>query len=175
MKRMSSTTGQVIRRATATLGLSIVLLLGQSAWAQDNCRQVEAAAVDVFSGGNSSSGNITHGGFLNGTRLTVYRPGGIFTQDPNVVTFLGDMTLTTKKGQLKTSNVYLLDIVTQHGTALFRIDPGASTGRFAGATGLLFLNVGKAFVNGTVITYLGDITGKICFANQEALDPDDVR
>jgi len=174
MKCTHSTIKRVVKRATVASGLSI-LFLAQSASAQDNCRQVEAAAIDVFSGGNSSSGNITHGGFLNGTRLTVYRPGAIFTQDPNVVTFLGDMTLTTKDGQLKTSNVYLLDIVTQRGTALFRIDSNASTGRFSGATGLLFLNVGKAIVNGTVITYLGDVTGEICLTNPEALDPDDRR
>ena len=165
MKRMSSKTGEVMRRAALVLSLG-VFCMGHSALAQGNCQQVKATTIDVFTGGNTSSGTVTQGGLLNGARLTVYRPGGASTQDPNVVTFLGDMTITTNQGQLKTSNVYLFDFVTQQDTTLMRIDPAGSTGRFAGATGLLFLNVSKGIVNGTVFTYLGDITGEICFANQ---------
>jgi hypothetical protein len=73
---------------------------------------------------------------------------------------------TTNQGELKTNEVFLLNIVTQQVTAFLRINPGTSTARFAEATGLLFLTVGKATVNGTVVTYFGEITGEICFANQ---------
>jgi hypothetical protein len=127
---------------------------------------VKATSIDVFTGGNTSSGILTQGGLLNGTTHTVYPPGGVFTQDPNVVTFLSETTITTNQGQLKTSNVVLFAIATQQATAFWRINPGGSTGRFAGATGLLFLNVSKGTVNGTVFTYFGDISGEICFANQ---------
>src|SRR5262249_29306094 len=139
--------------------------LAQSALAQGNCQQVKATLTDVFSGGNSSSGTITQGGILNGTSLTVYSPGGVFTQDPNVVTFLAEKTITTSQGQLKTSEIYLYAIATNQSTALWRINPSGSTGRFAGATGLLFLNESKAVMNGTVVTYFAGITGEICFAN----------
>jgi hypothetical protein len=162
---MSLRTGKIMTRTALALSLCM-FPLEQSVLAEDNCQQVKASTIDVFSGGNSSSGTITQGGLLNGTRLTVYHPGGIFTQDPNVVTFLGDMTITTNQGQLKTSNVFLFNVVTQQSTAFLRINPGASTGRFGGATGLLFLNVSTGIVNGTVFSYFGEITGEICFADQ---------
>ena len=165
MKPMSTRTRKIMRRTALALSLGM-FSLGQSALAEDNCKQEKATIVNVFSGGNTSSGTVTQGGILNGTHLQVFLPGFAFTPDPNFATFLGEMTLTTNQGQLKTSNVFLLDIVTQQTTAFLRINPGASTGRFAGATGLLFLNVGKATVNGTVITYFGDITGEICFADE---------
>jgi hypothetical protein len=164
MKPMSLRTGNIMTRTALALSLGIFSL--EHALAQGTCQQVKATTVNVFSGGNTSSGPITQGGILNGTFLNVYPPGFAFTPDPNFVTFLGDGTITTNQGELKTSEVFLLNIVTQQATAFLRINPGASTGRFAGATGLLFLNVSKATVNGTVITYFGEITGEICFANQ---------
>ncbi|HLJ18176.1 MAG TPA: hypothetical protein VKV15_27035 [Bryobacteraceae bacterium] len=164
MKLMRSRTGKFVARAA--MALTGAIYSQGFALAQNNCQTVKATTVDVFSGGNTSSGTVTQGGLLNGTRFTVYRSGGTSTQDPNVVTFLGDMTITTNQGELKTSNVFLFNFATQQSTAFLRINSGASTGRFAAATGLLFLNVAKGTVNGSVFTYFGEITGEICFANQ---------
>ncbi len=43
-----------------------------------------------------------------------------------------------------------------------RIDPNASTGDFAGATGVLYIN-GRTTDGGA--TFQAKITGEICFAN----------
>jgi len=46
-------------------------------------------------------------------------------------------------------------------SAVNRIDPNASTGDFAGATGVLYIN-GKTTDGG--VTFQAEITGEICFA-----------
>src|SRR5262249_25768873 len=104
MKRMTRRMGKIVSHTAIALSTGM-LSLGQSALAQGACQQVRATIADVFSGGNSSSGTITQGGLLNGTSLTVFAPGAVFTQDPNVVTFLAERTFTTNQGQLKTNDV----------------------------------------------------------------------
>jgi hypothetical protein len=47
-------------------------------------------------------------------------------------------------------------------SAIARIDPDASTGDFAGATGVLYIS-GKTTDGGA--TFQGEITGEICFVD----------
>jgi hypothetical protein len=61
-----------------------------------------------------------------------------------------------------THNVGIFDVVTGVFSAIDRIDPDASTGDFAGATGVLYIN-GKTTDGGATIQ--AEITGEICFAN----------
>jgi hypothetical protein len=56
----------------------------------------------------------------------------------------------------------LLDYTTGVGTAYARIDPNASTGIFAGATGLLYFNFQQ---NNDGVTSTSQISGEICFAD----------
>jgi hypothetical protein len=141
--------------------------LEQSASAQSpnsNCKHVKGKEVDVYPGsGNAAFGTITNGGILNGTTEHVFTSGASATPDPTTVSFTGDFTLTTNDGQLKTSNVYLYDFATGLTAYLQRINSNTSTGRFAGATGMLF-GSGKSPDGG--ITVLAEITGEICFANE---------
>src|SRR5436190_6843842 len=127
-----------ITHTAMVLTLSMFLLRIPAA--AQSCQQVKATFVDVFNGGLTSSGTITQGGLLNGTTLTVYTPGGNPTPAPTVVSFIAELTITTSQGQLKASNVYLYDFATGQGTAIGHIKPNTSTGKFAGATGVLFLN-----------------------------------
>ncbi|MDQ3174377.1 MAG: hypothetical protein M3Q91_11845 [Acidobacteriota bacterium] len=77
----------------------------------------------------SARENNYNGGILNGTTETVYDPAFVFTPDPNVVSYIADLTITTHQGELKTSNVYIYNFVTGLWTAMGNINPGTSTGR----------------------------------------------
>jgi hypothetical protein len=127
-----------------------------------NCKQAKGNSIEVLSGGFVTTGTITNGGILNGTTEYVYSPAFVFTPDPVVGSYTSQLTITTNHGQLKTSNVYLYDFVTGRFTILARINPDTSTGKFAGATGVLYLG-GKTIGDG--FTYQADITGEVCLAN----------
>ncbi|HEX6730722.1 MAG TPA: hypothetical protein VF074_11945, partial [Pyrinomonadaceae bacterium] len=63
---------------------------------------------------------------------------------------------------LKTHNVAIFDVVRGVFSAIDRIDPNTSTGDFAGATGVLYIN-GKTPDGGATIQ--AEITGEVCLAN----------
>jgi hypothetical protein len=75
------------------------------------------------------------------------------------------LTVTTNDGLLKTANVYLYDFGTGFFTVMALVDPELSTGRFTGATGVLFIN-GKTIGTGIPIAYPSGITGEVCFARE---------
>jgi hypothetical protein len=147
------------------VALTFGLLQGQSALAQSNCKDAKGTWVDVYNGGNTTSGTITNGGILNGTTLTVYTSGAFPTPVPTTVSYTGDLTITANQGQLKTNIVYIYDFPTGLWTAMGRINTGASTGRFAGATGVLYFN-GRTTGSAIPITYLSEITGEICLVKE---------
>jgi hypothetical protein len=66
---------------------------------------------------------------------------------------------------LKTSNVYVYNFVTGLWTAMGRIDADMSTGRFAGATGVLYFN-GETIGVLPNQSYPSAITGEIWFAHE---------
>ena len=139
---------------TLTIGL---FPLAQSASAVGDCKQVKGN----LSGGGGN-GTITQGGILNGTTQAVFTSAFTPTPDPTTFSFTDDLTLTTDKGVLKTHNVAIFDVARGAFSAIDRIDPNASTGNFAGATGVLYVN-GKTPDGGATIQ--AEITGEICFAN----------
>jgi hypothetical protein len=63
--------------------------------------------------------------------------------------------------------VFLYDLGTGLFTVLAHIDPKLSTGRFAAATGVLYIN-GKTVGTAAPIKYPSNLSGEICFANQTA-------
>jgi hypothetical protein len=155
-------TKKLIPLAAAVLGL---FSLTPAASAESNCKEAKGNLVDIYSGGPTTSGTLTNGGWLNGTTLTVYSPAFVITPNPNVVAYTGEMTISTNQGQLKIANVYLYNFVTGQGTALGNIDPAASTGMFAGAKGVIFLNLTATTGSGPV-NYLESVSGQVCFAKQ---------
>jgi hypothetical protein len=73
------------------------------------------------------------------------------------------MTITTANGELKASTVILGDVVIGDVFAqVARINPATSTGRFAGATGVIYFS-GKTIGSFEVGPYQSQITGEICF------------
>ena len=79
-----------------------------------------------------------------------------------IVSFAGELTITTHEGELKASAVHFLDFTNAVASAQARINPITSTGRFAGATGFLFLD-GVSTTTSPFTTKL-EISGQICYA-----------
>jgi hypothetical protein len=149
--------------------VAVVLTLGlfpleRSTSAQSpnsNCKQIKGNLMVNF-GPGVASGTVTNGSFLNGTFETAFTPGSVVpTADPTSVTFTGGSTITTDKGVLVTHDVYLFDFARALGPGMLRIDSTASTGDFAGATGILYLNPNFGDPPGHA-----QLGGKICFANE---------
>ncbi len=126
------------------------------------CQKVKGNLSGVDNGNGTTSGTITQGGRLNGTVQEVFTSAITPTPDPNAFSLTNDYTVTTHRGVLKTHNVGIFDIALGVFSDFARIDPNASTGDFAGATGVLYIN-GRTTDGGA--TFQAKITGEICFAN----------
>ncbi|MCM3869407.1 MAG: hypothetical protein ND895_01750 [Pyrinomonadaceae bacterium] len=139
--------------------------------AHSNCRSVQGNLREV---GNSTgtTGRITNGGILNGRTQLLYTSGVLPTPDPTSVSYTTDFTVTTNRGILKTHNAGIFEFAAGVFTEIARIDPNASTGRFAGATGVLFTS-GKTPDGGA--TFRSKISGEVCLAHHgyHAEDEDD--
>lgn len=127
-----------------------------------NCKQVKGSLAVNF-GPGVANGTITNGGVLNGTIATTFNAGSVVpTADPAAVSFTGSSTITTNGGTIVTHEVYVFDFVRSWTTAMLRIDSAASTGAFAGATGVIFLNSNSASPE----SGQGELAGQICYANE---------
>jgi hypothetical protein len=113
--------------------------------ALSNCRNVRGILSEV-SNANCTTGGITNGGILNGSTKLIFTSGVLATPDPTTVSYTDDFTVTTNRGTLKTNNVGLFDFANGSFTEIARIDPNASSGRFAGATGVLSPVAGRLMV-----------------------------
>jgi hypothetical protein len=104
-------------------------------------------------------------GLLDGNLTDVidFGAGFVLTPDPTVVAYRTDLTITTIHGQLKASAVTTQSIITAQGAEWGQINPNTSTGRFAGATGMISV-VFKAVGDPAVGPYETQITADICFA-----------
>jgi hypothetical protein len=141
-----------------------LLCIERPALAQSNCKEAKGNFVESFDGVSTTTGTLTNGGWLDGTTVAVFNSPGYPTPDPTEVTFASTFTLTTNQGQLKGSNrVYLLDLVRGIGVSMVKIDPVASTGIFAGATGVLFLDLLRS-TTVAVGPYYEVVGGQVCFA-----------
>lgn len=129
---------------------------------RSNCRLVKGNLMDV-STPNGVVGTLTNGGRLNGTYELLNHAGPVATPDANTISYTLDFVLTTDQGQLKAMDVGIFDFEKGLFSEISRINPNTSTGRFAGATGVLFTN-GKSTDGGA--TFQSEITGEICFVNE---------
>ncbi len=144
--------------ASVALTISLFSLAQSASAGGSHCMRVNGN----LSGGGGL-GTITQGGRLNGTTQAVFTSMPIPTSDPTTISFTDDLTVTTyHNGVLRTHNVAIFDTARGVFTAIDRIDPNTSTGMFAGATGVLYIN-GRTPDGGATIQ--AEITGEICFAN----------
>jgi len=143
-------------KAAVILGLAIFLTL-PSATAQSNCKDVKGQMIQA-----PSSGPVTNAGDLTGSANTVFFGGPSTTGDATTLSFTSDVTITTGQGELKARQVNVYDTVTGVTAGFARINPAASTGRFAGATGYLLLNGTTTSFSPFTVTL--ELSGKICYA-----------
>ena len=132
---------------------------------QSNCQKISANGIQVFDPATGIvSGPVTNSGLLDGTLTDVinFGAGFVFTPDPTVVAYTTDLTITTLQGQLKASTVTTQSIITSQGAEWGRINPNTSTGRFAGATGMITV-VFKPLGDPGVGPFETQITADICF------------
>ena len=136
---------------------------------QHDCREIRAESIETV--GDVAKfiqiGVITNGGILDGTTEYVFDPatGSVRVTDPDVASWFSVFTLTTKRGELKAHNVFLYNLVTGLWTSMARIDPATSTGRFAGATGVLYFN-GSTIGVFPDSSYPSDVLAHICLADR---------
>lgn len=137
-------------------------LCSQAAWAGDHgsCTQARGHLSVVNNGNGTTSGTISQGGRLNGSTQAIFTSGFTLTPDPNTFSYTDDFAITSSKGVLKASNVGVFDVVAGLFSEIARIDPSASTGRFAGATGVLYVN-GTTTDGGA--TFQAEISGEVCY------------
>ncbi|PXW89942.1 hypothetical protein C8R34_10399 [Nitrosomonas sp. Nm84] len=147
----------MLAMVTATVGL---FLLPQLALADGNCKNLKGnlSVVNNFDG--TTSGTITGGEKLNGTTRATFSSTPIPTPDASTISYIDNFSVTTQKGILATSNVAIYDTGRGLFSEIARIVPDASTGDFAGATGVLFIS-GQTTDGGA--TFQAGIEGEICF------------
>jgi hypothetical protein len=159
--------------ASAQSSRSWIKLPGNSAQvsaahsADTNCQSLKGVRTDAFDPGTGiSSGTISGGGWLDGTTETAinFGAGFVFTPNPEVGAFLSDTTITTANGQLKANLVTTFNLATGAFAEWGNIDATASTGRFAGATGVIFFN-GRTLDSIDTGPFESEIAGQICFAH----------
>ena len=154
---------------SATVVTVCLFALGQSASAQSVDRPCREAKGQLNEVGNSTGtpGTITHGGILDGTTQLLYTSDSVATPDPTTISYTDDLTVTTRRGVLRTHEVGVFEFERGVFTSFGRIDSNASTGQFRGAKGMLFIH-GKTTDGGA--TFRSHITGKICLVRAENQD-----
>lgn len=131
-----------------------------------NCKKIRGNSVGTFDPFTATvSGPVTNSGILDGdlTDVINFGAGFVFTPDPTVVAYTTDLTITTIHGQLKASPVTTQSVVTAAGAEWGHINPNTSTGKFAGATGIISI-VFKPVGDPSVGPFESEITADICFA-----------
>jgi len=152
----------------ALITVSLVLL-GQGTSADSNnndCTDAKGRLVEFWGGGSESRGRLTLGGWLNGATLAVFNSDGYPTPFPTAFTYTAAFTLATRHGQLKGTRLFLTDTGTGWSLDMTNIDPDASTGIFAGATGVFYVNQIKSNSAPPPTTYVSEVRAVICFAHR---------
>lgn len=148
------------KRATlALVALTIGLFVLAQPVAADNCTRVKGNLFVAANADGTTSGATTQAGKLNGVTHAVFTSITPSADDPATLLYTSDFSITTNKGVLKAHNVgsFITTLGVFHETT--QIDPDASTGRFAGATGVLSIS-GTTADGGA--TFQATITGNIC-------------
>jgi hypothetical protein len=170
MDSMNRVTGKIMSRTALALSLFVLSFPrsanSQSDKVQGNCQEASGILDEVFiPEKNGAAGIIRNGGWLNGTTFVTFTGAASFPL-PGIAVFTGQGTFSTNHGLLKTSNIYLLDVSKQNGSVLAHVDPDASTGKFAGASGTLFLNTIRANVTANPQTFRSEVHGQVCLAKR---------
>lgn len=135
------------------------------------CKKIKGNSTQVFDPATGVvAGPLFNAGILNGTIEDAinFGAGFVLTPNPDVVAYTTELTITTIHGQLKASPVTTQSFLTGIGAEWGHINPDSSTGKFAGATGAIFLRF-KPIGDPSVGPYESELSGEICFAKDPQL------
>ena len=120
------------------------------------CKNVRADIVATLTGPASTTGQITSGLLKGSTSFA-----GAFTGpvDATTLGYTGTLTITTDRGEVDITDAGVLDVAHNVFAELDRIVGG--TGRFQGASGILFIS--ETF-DPASSTFEGKVTGEVCVA-----------
>jgi len=155
--------------AMALVSVGLVVLLNQSASAEGQCQDAKGKLIEFWDGGNDVVGRLSKGGWFNGTTLFVTNSAAYPTPVPSAVSFTGSFTVSTRHGKLKGTELFLVDGEAGWGVGMTVIDPDASTGLFAGATGVIYVNQIESNTDPAPTTYVSEARAVICFAHGREL------
>ena len=96
--------------------------------------------------------------------MATFDSDGFPTPVPTAFSYTAAFTLATRHGKLKGTRLFLSDVGTGWSVDMTNIDPGASTGIFAGATGVLYVNQVESNTAPPPTTYRSEVRAVICFA-----------
>ena len=153
----------IMTRATFCVIAWTAGCFSQQAMADDHlrCRDANGDLSVVSSGSGTTSGTVRHGGKLNGSTRAVFTSALTATPNPNAFSYTDEFSITTDRGVLKAHNVGLFMVSNGLFSEIAIIDPGTSTGNFAAATGVLYIN-GKTNDGGA--TFTAEITVEFCIS-----------
>jgi len=148
-------------------GMALVVVglvaLNQAASAESRCKDARGTLVEFYDGGGDSPGKLK-GEWLSGSTLAVFNSDGFPTPVASAFTYTAAFTLATRHGQLKGTRLFLTDTGTGWSLDMTNIDPIASTGMFAGATGVVYVNQIESNTAAPPTKYLSEVRAVICFA-----------
>ena len=142
---------------------AVLFVTDHAASAQSNCKDAKGTLIELFTSGDTTTGAITNGGWLNGTTVSVFNTATFPTALPTQVTFGSTFALTTGSGELKGTRTYLFDFVALKAVTMTMIDPTTSSGAFAGATGVLYTTSSKISPGPPPTTFHEEVEGQVCF------------
>ncbi len=122
-----------------------------------HCKQISAHLETTFTSPTTTIGEITGDGWLKGT--TNYAADNLVDgPQPATSSYSGELVVTTKKGTLTLRDVGVF--LAAPGGPFAEYDTvSGGTGRFAGATGLLFIH---GTMNAAGNGFTGSISGELC-------------
>lgn len=132
------------------------------------CKEAKGTLFEFWGGGNDSPGTIRNGGWLNGVTLVVFNSSGFPTPVPTAFSYTGIFTITTARGQLKGTRLFITDNGSGWSSDMTVIDPKASTGIFAGATGVVYVTQNVSNASPPPTTYESEVRALICFTASTA-------
>jgi hypothetical protein len=153
----------------STLFVAVALGLGP-AQANDRCREIDAKLVGQFVGPLNTAGTIHGGGLLNGTTAftgdALAPSAGLATTlvPATTVSYTGVLVITTHRGTLTLRDIGIFDTdLAKDGEFSSRSRVVAGTGRFAGASGILFFH-GDSLPDAT---FTAEVNGTICLVRSD--------
>ena len=158
---------RVNRRVVSFLIAIGVLALPSRVWADDSCHKINAILVGGFVGALQTAGEMRGGGLLKGTTAftgdDLEPSAGLTPVVPaSTASYTGVLVITTKRGTLSLRDVGIFDTDIAGGEGEFssRARVIGGTGRFTGASGLLFFHGDTA----DDFTFEAEVSGEICLA-----------